>query len=77
MKQISSSGYVRILCLMALIGVSCLGSVQAAPPPAAEPKGPIRRECRAQPGILERPSATTQFFVKEWECLAPPPSSLG
>lgn len=35
MKQISSSGYVRILCLMALIGVSCLGSVQAAPPPAA------------------------------------------
>ena len=35
MKPTSPSGYARILCLMALIGVSCLGSVQAAPPPAA------------------------------------------
>ena len=35
MKPTSPSGYARILCLMALIGVSYLGPVQAAPPPAA------------------------------------------
>jgi hypothetical protein len=35
MKPISPSGYARILSLLALIGVSYLGSVQAAPPPAA------------------------------------------
>ncbi len=35
MKPISRSIYARILSLIVLIGVSYLGSVQAAPPPAA------------------------------------------
>ncbi len=35
MKPFSPLGYARILCQLALVGVSFLGSAQAAPPPAA------------------------------------------
>ena len=35
MKPFSPLGYARILCLLALVGVSFLGSAQAAPPPGA------------------------------------------
>ncbi len=35
MKPFSPLGYARILCLLALVGVSFLGSVKAAPPPGA------------------------------------------